>query len=191
MPSARDVATYLLSRGARTPLRLQKLLYYSQAWSLVWDGHPLFGETIRAWDMGPVVGEVWFDQRNGALRGDPDVLTQSDRETIDAVLAWYGTRPDDWLSELTHRERPWLDAYLRDARPSPVITHDAIRAFYGASERDAGKSIPRAYQRGAQLIMSLSPEELAELADDSVVLVTAAELAMLRADDGVSPWPSS
>jgi hypothetical protein len=38
MASARDVAAYILSRqGRMTAMKLQKLVYYSQAWSVVWD----------------------------------------------------------------------------------------------------------------------------------------------------------
>ena len=34
-----DVAAYILEKiGSMTTMKLQKLVYYSQAWSLVWDG---------------------------------------------------------------------------------------------------------------------------------------------------------
>lgn len=166
MASARDVACYLLSKGAQSALRLQKLLYYSQAWSLVWDGRALFSDTIRAWDMGPVIGDVWHAYRSHELHGDPSRLTPSERETVDAVVDYYGTQPEAWLSELSHRERPWGDAYVRGARPSPTITLDAMRDYYGRLPATKSKRVPDAYRRGAELVMSLSPDELAELSDD-------------------------
>ncbi len=167
MASARDVASYLLNQGSQSALRLQKLLYYSQAWSLVWEGRPLFSETIRAWDMGPVVGEVWHAYRSRELTGDPSRLSAAERETVDAVLDYYGRQPEAWLSELSHREAPWADAYIRDARPSPAISLDAMKRYYGRLPASPGKRVPDAYRRGAEIVMSLSPEELTELADDA------------------------
>ena len=56
MASVYDVAAFILGRlGQVGAMKLQKLVYYSQAWSLVWDDQPLFSETIEAWDKGPVV----------------------------------------------------------------------------------------------------------------------------------------
>ena len=41
--SVMDVAAYILEqRGRLSTWKLQKLCYYSQAWSLVWDDEPLF-----------------------------------------------------------------------------------------------------------------------------------------------------
>jgi len=50
-----DVSRYILERmGEMTAMKLQKLCYYAQAWSLVWDERPLFDERIEAWANGPV-----------------------------------------------------------------------------------------------------------------------------------------
>ena len=60
MASALDVAQYILDRrGPMTAMKLQKLVYYSQAWSIVWDDDVLFPERIWAWKNGPVVRELW------------------------------------------------------------------------------------------------------------------------------------
>ena len=38
-----DVAAYILKKKkALTSMKLQKLVFYAQAWSLVWDEKPLF-----------------------------------------------------------------------------------------------------------------------------------------------------
>ena len=45
-----DVAQYILDTlDGVTTKKLQKLCYYAQAWSLVWDDAPLFGDRIEAW----------------------------------------------------------------------------------------------------------------------------------------------
>src|SRR6266852_3993826 len=96
-------------------MKLQKLVYYSQAWSLVWDEAPLFPERIEAWANGPVVREL-YEAHRGLFRiqsmgpGNPEKLTKEQRDTIDAVLNFYGDKPSQWLSDLTHQEAPWLNA---------------------------------------------------------------------------------
>jgi uncharacterized phage-associated protein len=50
-----------------TTWKLQKLVYYSQAWSLVWDDEPLFPEEIQAWANGPVCPALYCPS-SGNLR---------------------------------------------------------------------------------------------------------------------------
>jgi uncharacterized phage-associated protein len=62
--TARRVAEYILFTAHErsiemTNLKLQKLLYYCQAWYLAFLGKPLFGERIEAWIHGPVVPPVF------------------------------------------------------------------------------------------------------------------------------------
>ena len=60
MVSAHDVAAYILEEhGPLSAMKLQKLVYYSQAWSLVWDDRQLFREAVEAWANGPVVRELY------------------------------------------------------------------------------------------------------------------------------------
>jgi len=111
-----DVAQYILQKqSAMTAMKLQKLVYYSQAWSLVWDEKPLFSEKIEAWANGPVVRELFGLHRGQFIvdsieRGDVNNLTQEEKETIDAVLDFYSGKNAQWLSDLTHIEAPWLEA---------------------------------------------------------------------------------
>ncbi len=50
MATCFDVAKYILTKmGKLSTVKLQKLVYYAQAWSLVWDDEPLFNERIEAW----------------------------------------------------------------------------------------------------------------------------------------------
>ena len=122
-----------------TAMKLQKLVYYAQAWSLVWDEKPLFGEEIRAWANGPVVPRL-YDWHRGAfevtscLRDNPSILTSEQRETINAVLDFYGNRSSQWLSDLTHQESPWRDARTGlspGQRGSREIIPAAMVEYYG------------------------------------------------------------
>lgn len=117
---AQDVAAYILRKcGRMTTWKLQKLCYYAQAWSLVWDEEPLFRERIEAWAGGPVIPKLYewhrgrFQVQTAPPGSDPKRLNLDQQETVDAVLRDYGDMPSAKLSELTHQETPWRDARLR------------------------------------------------------------------------------
>src|SRR5438067_12832449 len=93
---------------------LQKLVYYCQAWSLVWDEKPLFRERIEAWANGPVVPKL-YERHRGQFNvttweGDPRAISTKNKDTIKAVLKSYGNRSSEWLSDLTHEEDQWREA---------------------------------------------------------------------------------
>lgn len=145
MASVCDVAAYILrQRGPMTAWKLQKLVYYSQAWSLVWDERPLFPERIEAWANGPVCPTLYNLHRGqftvSEIDGDPAKIDSDGLETIDAVLQYYGDKPAQWLSDLTHAEAPWRDA-RGDLPPGrsccAEITHEAMAAYYESLPYDA------------------------------------------------------
>lgn len=145
MATVHDVAAYILqSKGAMSTWKLQKLVYYSQAWHLVWDEEPLFGEPIEAWANGPVVRSL-YSQHRGQFNvsrlhlGDPDALTTSEQATVDGVLASYGGLTGRQLSHLTHAEGPWQHARAGLSptdRSETEISHSSLAAFYSALDAD-------------------------------------------------------
>ena len=141
MASVHDVAAYILEKkGPMTAMKLQKLVYYCQAWSLVWDERPLFNEPIQAWANGPVVPALYAEHRGCFMvgrdimpTGDPSKLDTDARETVDAVLEFYGQRSAQWLSDLTHAETPWQEArqgVANGASCEAEITHAAMAEYY-------------------------------------------------------------
>jgi uncharacterized phage-associated protein len=140
MPSVHDVAAYILKRrGTMTAMKLQKLVYYAQAWSLVWDEEPLFPERIEAWANGPVVYEL-YDRHRGQFKvsewnGDPSALNKDQRETVDSVLKFYGIKSSQELSNLTHREEPWKIARKgmgSGERGNSEITLSSMAEYYSS-----------------------------------------------------------
>jgi uncharacterized phage-associated protein len=142
MARVEDVATYILEkRGRMTAMKLQKLVYYCQAWSLVWDEAPMFDTRIEAWANGPVSPELYARHRGGyevaSVGGDASALSENNKLTIDAVLQHYGDKTSQYLSELTHREDPWSHARRRAGlkpgeRGSVEITNEKMAEYYSS-----------------------------------------------------------
>ena len=146
MANVFDVAKYILEKkGPMTTMKLQKLVYYSQAWSVVWDEKPIFEEKIQAWASGPVVRELYDEHKgvfqiSGLEKGNTDNLNLEEKETIDAVLQAYGDKPAQWLSDLTHMEKPWNEA--RKGIPDGQnceneITRASLAEYYGSLPPDS------------------------------------------------------
>ncbi len=146
MATAHDVACLILERsGQMSTWKLQKLLYYSQAWHLAWDEEPLFPNRIEAWANGPVVRDI-YDVHRGSFtiappwpEGSSDKLTDTERESVLAVLEAYGHLSGHQLSVLTHSEDPWQEArgpLSATARSSAEITPQAMHDFYAALDAD-------------------------------------------------------
>jgi len=122
-------------------MKLQKMFYYSQAWSLVWDDAPLFEEPVEAWANGPVVPAL-YEKHRGIFKvepwmidGNPLALTEAQKETINAVCDVCYKLNAQQLSDMTHSEAPWRNARkgLRDGeRGNAVITHEDMAEYYSS-----------------------------------------------------------
>jgi uncharacterized phage-associated protein len=137
-----DVADYILKRkGSMTAMKLEKLVYYSQVWSLVWTERELFREKIEAWANGPVIPSLYRLHRGrfkvvpGFFGGNPARLSDEQRDVVDRVLDFYGDKDPQWLSNLSHMEKPWIEArkgLAPDDRSANVITKEKIIEYYSS-----------------------------------------------------------
>lgn len=143
MANVQHVARYIVEQlGQMTTMKLQKLVYYCQAWSLAWDEEPLFPEDFQAWANGPVCVEL-FREHKGKYKVDSNFLNEyktdavfspEQLETINIVLNDYGEDEPYELSELTHKERPWKETRgnLAPGQSSTeVIPKDLMQEYYG------------------------------------------------------------
>ena len=142
-----SVAEYILSKtGPLTSMKLQKLVYYSQAWHLAWTEKSLFSEQIEAWRDGPVVPAL-FKHHKGHFRvakgffahklKDQELfkLSKDEKNVIDRVISYYGKKDPHWLSQLTHLEDPWKNAWKDSStvnHRSSVISHQSIFEYYSS-----------------------------------------------------------
>ena len=136
-----DIAEYLLCQlGEQTTMKLHKLAYYCQAWSLVWDEKILFNEEIEAWANGPVIRPLFYFHKglfslNSVSIGNPQALDESQKETVNSVIEYYGHKSSQWLIELTHLEDPWKKARKGLApteRGNNIISLESMSEYYSS-----------------------------------------------------------
>lgn len=95
--------------GSITHLKLQKLVYYAQAWHLVFTGKPLFSNEIQAWVHGPVCPDLYKKYADYRYENLPEPnatpeLSKDEMDTLEAVWECYGDYDGKYLEQLTHQE---------------------------------------------------------------------------------------
>lgn len=141
------VAKYFLSKSipgteyAITHLKLQKLVYYAQAFYLANNnGKKLFEDSLEAWVHGPVCRDLYSEYSHyGAeeiTREDcPTGIKKPITDHLDSVWEVYGSYSGSQLEYLTHQEDPWKSA-RKKANVKPwqssreEISCDEMTSFY-------------------------------------------------------------
>ena len=131
---AHGVARYIVDQLKNVEtLKLQKLMYYCNGWSLAILDDPLFEDEIQAWAHGPVVTSI-YPHHAGQVAvtewpwGASGALTRDQERVCDAVIKSLGKKSGWALRELSHEEDAWLNAY--DQGRNTVITEEAMRADF-------------------------------------------------------------
>lgn len=147
--TARQVADYIIHFLAEhgdpvSNLKLQKLLYYSQAWYLALYNKPLFGERIEAWTHGPAIPPIYGEFKAWSWKPIPPpkrvrALPKKIESHINEVLEVYGNFSAYQLERLTHQEDPWKNARVGLASDQPshnVIRLEDMKKYYRALLHD-------------------------------------------------------
>ena len=142
---ATDISSFFITKGV-TPLKLQKLLFYSQVWYFIKHGKLLFNDEIQAWVLGPVVPNVW-DKFRFIRRGDVINRRYIQKEIADSQVVnhlnevWrvYGGYTGLELVDLTHDEKLWIDARggIPDGQSSraTIVINDETTAYLRLDEQ--------------------------------------------------------
>lgn len=143
MANVKQLAKYILDQlGTMTTMKLEKLCYYCQAWSMAWDEIPLIEENFEAWANGPVCPELYHIHKGMYVISSTDisadyfgVFDDNQIDTINKVLQYYGDKEPFWLSELTHKEYPWAHAregYAPGERCNQIIPLEDMQDYYSS-----------------------------------------------------------
>lgn len=139
------VVNWLLSKQSMSPKKLQKLLYYAQAWSVTLlneksdeINNQLFPEDFEAWVHGPVVPEVYREFKEYGYRDIPKKdakvnLNEDVEDVLNQIMKIYGDFSGNELENISHQEEPWK-ATRGNTNPlercNDVITLKSMHDYY-------------------------------------------------------------
>lgn len=140
-PTVHDVAQYILDElGTIDTMKLQKLCYFAQGWSLTKLQRPLFREPIEAWRMGPVIRALYRHHRGQArvsnwdhADADSSRLSRDQRIVVSTVINAYRHTDGFKMGRDTHKHTPWIDAYEKasDSNRGPIVMREEdIRKYF-------------------------------------------------------------
>jgi len=148
MTSYKEIADYFIAlsndtENLITNLKLQKLVYYTQAWHLGVFGIPIFEEDFQAWVHGPVMPDLYHTYKhfsyNPISEEKPSAAELFDKfvsevqTVLNDVTEEYFGRTAYELEQLTHAEDPWIDArgqLSADSNSSSIIDKDKMKTYY-------------------------------------------------------------
>lgn len=125
--------------GEITPLALQKLLYYSQAFYKLFTGDYLFDNDCEAWIHGPVYRCI-YDRYKCFGRGqieindsDEILLDEIEDYIVGCVVRYFGCYSGKILEEMTHSEMPWIltrRGLKKDVGCNRIIEKEFIDTYF-------------------------------------------------------------
>lgn len=151
-----DVSRYIINYSnvkdyGISNLKLQKILYFVQAYFLIETGSPCFKEKIEAWDFGPVVPVAYCEYKQYGCGDIPTTksfimieknniwnskrvefkeiaISDDDKSLIDKVVDKFSEYSATDLVELTQHQIPWMDAIV--SNQSNEITNKSIFEYF-------------------------------------------------------------
>ncbi|PSR22404.1 MAG: hypothetical protein C7B43_20775 [Sulfobacillus benefaciens] len=147
----RDIADYFIALSNVTGnlvsnLKLQKLMYYAQAWHLALYGHRLFDGEFEAWIHGPVLPVLYRDYKQFGWK--PIEREDLNDASVKHLENKFGEKLLSFLSEiveeyfgltayelerLTHKEEPWQRARRGFSADEPchrIIADEWMKKYY-------------------------------------------------------------
>ena len=140
-----DIANWFIAKregiaGIMTNLKVQKMLYYSEAWTQVLLGKELFAEQIQAWSSGPVVPDVFYALKEhdwNEIPAPDSQVVQGISPKVEGILKQvydaYATEPEHTLELMAQEDAPWVKArgeLCAEARCEVVIQKSEIRDLF-------------------------------------------------------------
>ncbi|UNU24377.1 Panacea domain-containing protein [Microcoleus vaginatus] len=142
--SDRDVANAFIWLASQTNVeinvyKLQKLVYYAQAWHLGVYGKPLFDADFQAAIHGPVIPDLLekyqrqFSWEPITEKVEQPKLPQKVGQFLEEVAEAYFEYDDETLERMICSEMPWLEArgnVPKDESCHGIISHESMKKYY-------------------------------------------------------------
>ncbi|WP_225426553.1 Panacea domain-containing protein [Companilactobacillus hulinensis] len=135
-----EISDWFLTKESMQPRKLQKLVYYVQAWSNALFDIPLINDTdFEAWTNGPVSPKLRekyldYDWNNIEINNNSSTIeNQKVLNLLESVWVTYGDKDYMELEALSRREFPWISArgILKSNQSSDsIISNEDMKEFY-------------------------------------------------------------
>ena len=132
-------------------LKLQKILYFIQAYFLITTPEQCFKDKIEAWDFGPVVPRAYREYKQFGSSNIPKVthyveidhddfwkssvkkineriISDNDKKRISEVVNTFSEYSATDLVRITHNQAPWKNAYVPNMNNE--ITPQSIKEYF-------------------------------------------------------------
>lgn len=126
-----DVISWFLNKSPMSPKKLQKILYYTYAWGLVYLNDDIdhldikiFDAQFEAWVHGPVIPTIYQKYKNYGFHDIPRVdekpsFPEEAEDILDNIWDVFGPYSANELELMSHNELPWKEA-RGDAKPFDI-----------------------------------------------------------------------
>lgn len=136
------IAEYIIEKYKDiTPLLLEKILYYCQAFYMALFDNTMFEDDCEAWVHGPVYPAIYQKYKKYTYeriyeRAEyfaEDILDEEKKKVIDCVMNSFGLFSAKVLENMTHLEDPWKKhrkGLKRDEKSSEIIEKREIKKYF-------------------------------------------------------------
>ena len=142
---ATSIANYFIKKASDdgediTLMKLSKLVYIANGWSLAIYNSPLVSEPVQAWKFGPVIESLYhqfkkYGNRPIDMLAIAEKIPDKDTETkllLDKVWELNKNHTAYQLSNWTHiKGSPWDQVWVKtDGARDQVISNELIRKYF-------------------------------------------------------------
>lgn len=124
-----------------TPLKLQKILYYTQGYYLAMNDKALFKEDFQAWAHGPANPKIYDMYKKYGYnsidypKSKPAKINDEILNFLYDIWSTFGIYDGKYLEKLTHSEDPWINARKKancqDGEScTEIITKESMKEFF-------------------------------------------------------------
>ena len=147
-----DIANYFIELSQKnmidegvpegiTHLKLQKILYFSQAAFLALYDKKLFNDPIEAWKFGPVIRAVYekykeYGNQPLEIKDEIKGVNVELKEFLDGIWELFGKYSAAELIDISHRHTPWKEAYEKGENTEimPEVLKDYYKGIFQFQE---------------------------------------------------------
>ncbi|MGI9278210.1 MAG: Panacea domain-containing protein [Endozoicomonas sp.] len=147
--TAKNVADFFLHKihahgDVITNKKIQKMVFYAQAWYLACYDEPLIPEDCEAWVHGPVYPKQYHRFKSYtwnpiSLNPDKPDLPEIVEQHLIEIYDTFASFTSYQLEMMTHQEAPWQDArkgLASDDFSTAIISKESMKHFYRKMSED-------------------------------------------------------